>query len=658
MTTLVLDHTSRIYEAAVPVTALDQASVSIAQGDFVAIEGPSGAGKSTLLNILALLDAPTAGTYLIDGVDTSGMGEKELATVRCETFGFVFQSFHLLPHRTALDNVMIGLLYHDVDVSASLTRARQALEFVGLGERADVPAGRLSGGERQRVAIARAVCAGNPVLLADEPTGNLDSVASAAVMDTLEALNARGTTVVVVTHDPAVAARAGRRVHVVDGRLSESAPAAAKEAVAPTAAPGTEPTSTGKLFPAGGQTADTSAGRRRRRRLPRVERRAMLRDVLLSLSTDPGRTARLVAVVILSIMLALSTLGIAQTAKYQVSAAFDATRNRRVAIAADTSWQDSDSLPTILAAATSDALPRIRAIPGVQDAMGLTSLAELPTATSAGGQTTDTRVFGISAIPDSTALLSATGTPADFSQLDDDQVLVGSAAASRLGIGPLETSPTLWIDGQPYEIVGIVTSAGMRPELTDGIILTQAQALAISQVESTGVEIRVQAGAAQQVARVAAVAWTPEYADAVTTEAPPDPSALRDSIEPSVNTVLLTLTAVATLVGLAVLSNAMTSAVQARTGELALRRAMGARPRHLRALVSIESLLIGVAGGLIGAVGSVVALLVVAITQQWQPVIDLRMLPLGIALGIANGLLSSLWAAHRAGRIHPAQALR
>lgn len=657
MTTLVLDHASRVYEAAVPVTALDRASVGIAQGDFVAIEGPSGAGKSTLLNILALLDAPTAGTYLIDGVDTSGMGEKELATVRCETFGFVFQSFHLLPHRTALDNVMIGLLYHDVDVSASLARARQALDFVGLGERADVPAGRLSGGERQRVAIARAVCAGNPVLLADEPTGNLDSVASAAVMDTLEALNARGTTVVVVTHDPAVAARAGRRVHVVDGRLSESAPVAVNEAVILSAASPADRAST-KSFGADGQQPETSAARRRRRSLPRVERRAMLRDVLLSLTTDPGRTARLVAVVILSIMLALSTLGIAQTAKYQVSAAFDATRNRRVAIAADTSRQDSESLPAILAAATSDALPRIRAIPGVQDAMGLTSLAELPAATSAGGQATDTRVFGISAIPDSTALLSATGTPADFSQLDDDQVLVGSAAASRLGIGPLETPPTLWVDGQPYEIVGVVTSAGMRPELTDGIILTQARALAIGQVESTGVEIRVQAEAAQQVARVAAVAWTPEYADAVTTEAPPDPSALRDSVEPSVNTVLLTLTAVATLVGLAVLSNAMTSAVQARTGELALRRAMGARPRHLRALVSIESLFIGVAGGMIGAVGSVVALLVVAITQQWQPVIDLRMLPLGIALGIANGLLSSLWAAHRAGRIHPAQALR
>ncbi|WP_103063644.1 ATP-binding cassette domain-containing protein [Actinomyces qiguomingii] len=656
MTTLVLDHASRVYDAAVPVIALDRASINILQGDFVAIEGPSGAGKSTLLNILALLDVPTTGTYLINGVDTAGMREKELATLRCETFGFVFQSFHLLPHRTALDNVMIGLLYHNVDVAEAMARAQQALEFVGLGERAGVPAGSLSGGERQRVAIARAVCAGNPVLLADEPTGNLDSASSTAIMDILESLNASGTTVVVVTHDPAVAARAGRRVRVVDGRLSETGVATVSSADAKraTAAPFARAESV--ALPV--QEKQTQAARRRSRRLPLVARRAMLRDVLLSLTTEPGRTARLVAVVVLSIMLALSTMGIAQTAKYQVSAAFDATRNRRVAIAVDTGALDSTSSMLALAVTDPEAMTRIRAIPGVQDAMGITTLSEIPAATSAYAPTTDARLFGISTVPDSSTLLEVTATPVGFSQLEDDQVLIGSTAASRLGIGPLEASPTLWVAGRPYEIAGVVTSAGMRPELTDGIVLTQARARDIGEVESTGVEIQVRAGAAGQVARVAAVAWSPEYADAVTTDAPPDPSSLRESIEPSVNTVLLTLTAVATVVGVAVLSNAMTSAVQARTGELALRRAMGARPRNLRRLVSLESLLIGITGGMIGAVGSVVALLIVAITQQWQPVIDLRMLPLGIVLGIANGLLSSLWAAHRAGRIQPAQALR
>jgi ABC-type lipoprotein export system ATPase subunit len=201
-----------------PVPALKDVSFSIEDGEFVTIRGKSGSGKSTLMNILGCLDTPTAGNYLLAGEDVSRYDDQQRSHLRGRQIGFVFQSFNLLPRTTALENVEVPALYSDKPVDRS--KALALLERVGLGDRADHFITELSGGEQQRVAIARALMNDPPMLLADEPTGNLDSTAGASVMELLTELNRDGRTVVVVTHDEATAAYADRELLIQDGTIA------------------------------------------------------------------------------------------------------------------------------------------------------------------------------------------------------------------------------------------------------------------------------------------------------------------------------------------------------------------------------------------------------------------------------------------------------
>ena len=203
------------------VRALDGLSVMIREGDFLAIMGPSGSGKSTLMNIIGCLDVPDDGTYLLRGVEVSEMDEDELAEIRNREIGFVFQMFNLLPRLTILRNVELPLVYGGARLKGRKTAAREALERVGLGHRLDHTPVELSGGERQRVAIARALVNRPSIVLADEPTGNLDSKTGQEIMDILVDLNKQGHTIVIVTHEKEVAGHASRIIHLKDGRVLE-----------------------------------------------------------------------------------------------------------------------------------------------------------------------------------------------------------------------------------------------------------------------------------------------------------------------------------------------------------------------------------------------------------------------------------------------------
>jgi putative ABC transport system ATP-binding protein len=215
-----LDRVSRTYDMGrLAVNALADVSLTVRDGEFLAIVGPSGSGKSTMMNILGCLDRPTSGQYLLAGTPVAELDDDALARVRSRTIGFVFQSYNLLPRMSALDNVMTPLLYQDVSRRERMARARVALERLGLGDRVDHEPSELSGGQQQRVAIARALVTNPALLLADEPTGNLDSASGLEVMTLLRELNANGHTIVLITHDVDVAAGADRQVHVRDGRL-------------------------------------------------------------------------------------------------------------------------------------------------------------------------------------------------------------------------------------------------------------------------------------------------------------------------------------------------------------------------------------------------------------------------------------------------------
>ncbi|MBL8629369.1 MAG: ABC transporter ATP-binding protein [Rhodospirillaceae bacterium] len=228
---LALQNLSKVYRTEdVETTALNSINVDVRQGEFIAMMGPSGCGKSTLLNIIGMLDTPSSGSYQFKGEDIAGHSEAQLADLRKRNIGFIFQSFNLIDELTVFENIELALLYHDIPAAERRTRVNAVMEKVGIAHRAGHLPGQLSGGQQQRVAVARAVVADPSLILADEPTGNLDSQHGAEVMAMLRELNKEGATIVMVTHSPTDAGYAGRIINLLDGHVVDVGHASASAA--------------------------------------------------------------------------------------------------------------------------------------------------------------------------------------------------------------------------------------------------------------------------------------------------------------------------------------------------------------------------------------------------------------------------------------------
>lgn len=609
-------------------TALDRAEFAIEQGEFVAIEGPSGSGKSTLLNVLGLLDRPTRGAYRMGDVETGALSEREITSLRSSTFAFVFQSFHLLDTRPVIDSVELGLAYRGFGARERRERARAALASVGLERLSGQRASLLSGGERQRVAIARALAAQVPVIVADEPTGNLDSTNSAAVVDLLRSLNRAGSTVVIVTHDPTVAGHAQRRFRVDDGVVTEVAQAG-------------RPVASAMPLP-----VDASTPQRWTARAGDVAR-----DALANAISRVGRTLGLVAAVGVAVGLSIATAGLAQSASQQVKQTFDAQSNRDVTV----SWGPR-GLDALSDEERSSLLDRVAGIRGVSSVAIVAAHGE---SEIRAGKRSPRSVAVFSA---SNAIEKAARLDVEWSsttrRLEEGEVLIGETLARQLELAPISTRPVVHVGSGEFEVVGTIASSPRIERLPSSVVVADVDAGAFLEAQKSTALILTTTGAARHVATQAPLTVNPYDASALKTQAPPDPRTLRDSIESDVQTSMLALSAVALVAAIVGLGNAMMSAVLERRQEFGLRRALGARPRQLFSLVVVESALVGAAGGAAGLFGGLITILGVTIARRWAPVIDPALIPLALVGGVVVGSVAGVVAAARASRVLPSEALR
>ena len=622
------------------VDALRGIDLDIDQGEFVAVVGPSGGGKTTLMNILGLLDDATTGTYVLDGEQTRA-SDKSAASVRARTIGFVFQAFHLLEGRPSSDSVGLNLLYRGVSRAERDEKVLHAIDSVGLAGHAFQSTSTLSGGQRQRIAIARAIACGAKLILADEPTGNLDSVNASRVLDELERINRDGATVIVVTHSADVAARAHRVIRIADGVLVSDTPQRRSESETPSDTASLASSRTP------GTTLPGEKGERQGTK-SRIRFVDMLRDAWASVLSRKVQSFGQGLAVAIAVALTITTLGLSTSARAQVSATFDAHLNREVSATLSTGAKNTlpiDAIPTT-----------VERLSGVDAAAAIVDLSVGAVSTFAEARQVRPHVaFGDIV---GAARLTVDQAPWHDGQLEDGEAYIGDLLADDIRLSSIAGAPTISIDGEIYVVAGIITESSRLPLLRGEVIIGPRTGLTANGPIDVTMLAVTSPGAAQQVAKQLPAALDPYEPDGVVVAAPTDSAQLRGQVEQGVQATLTAFTLLALIVAIAALMNATLLAVNARRGEIGMRKALGARDRQIGELITLESAFIGIIGGGAGLVLGMAAILIVTVTQRWAPVFDLILLPLAIIIGLLVGAGGGGLASIRAARLRPAENLR
>lgn len=625
------------------VHALTEVDLVLRRGEWLSITGPSGAGKSTLLHIIGCLDRPTSGTFFFEGIDTAKLSDKQRAGLRSRRLGFVFQSFHLLSHRSVLENVMLAEVYRQQSHRGRKERALAALERVGLSHRTGFLPTKLSGGERQRVAIARALVGSPSLLLCDEPTGNLDSKSAASLLDLFERLNNEGLTLVIVTHDENVASRAGRGVHIIDGTLTDVTPEDSRR----------DPSRAAMTNGNGSKVSKSG-----------VTVRDLFDEAIAGMFARPGRMALTILGIVIGLTALVATVGLSRTANNRIISKFDELAATEIVVTAKPGPTGVD--PTTI---PWDAPVRLQRLNGVV-AAGNLSEVNIGRSLVSASPVQDPRsqsAFHLSVQAASTELFRTvradlqTGRyPDQGHSLRADRVAVlGPMAALRLGIVDLDQLPAISISDHLYLVIGILRDVARQPALLGSVIIPEGTArrdFDLAGPESVIIETRI--GAASLIADQTPLALRPDSASVLRVEYPPEPERVRDAVQSDLNVMFLLLGGLSLIVGAIGIGNITLVSVIERTGEIGLRRAIGATRGHIAAQFLLESASMGFIGGILGASLGILIVVVVSAYLVWTPVLDPAMPFLAPLIGGTIGLLSGAYPALRAAHLEPVEAFR
>jgi macrolide transport system ATP-binding/permease protein len=633
-----------------PVRALDGVSLTVAPGEFIAIMGPSGSGKSTLLHILGLLDRPDDGRYVLDGIDITTHTDDDLAGLRNRLLGFVFQQFHLLPNLSALGNVQLPMLY--AGLRNHQGAAADRLRDVGLAARAGHRPRQLSGGEQQRVAIARALVNEPLVIMADEPTGNLDTKAEAEILTLLEDLNRRGITVIMVTHEPEVAARARRILRMRDGKLI------ADERRAP------EPPRTGTpdRQEDGGHTGHPAARR--------VVFSDHLRQALYAIFSHKLRSTLSMLGILIGVGAVIAMLALGQGAKDSISKQLASLGSNLLTIRPGSHRAGPVSLEagavTRLTEQDADALVRLPQV--LKVAASVQGRVQLV----AGSGNWNTQVVGAGA--DYAAMHASVPMVGRLYTLEEDRsrqkvALIGTTVVQNLFPNTNPVGASMRVNRIPFQIIGVLPSKGATGwrDQDDIIIIPLRTAmfrvLGKEYVDSIDVEVRRPdlMDAAQDAIAAEIRLRHPATNQTEDSFEIRNLADIQETMKKTTDTLTLLLgsiAAISLLVGGIGIMNIMLVSVTERTREIGLRKALGARRRDILLQFLIEAVLMTFSGGLAGVLLGSGLSWALSTLAQWNTVVSLWSVLLATSFSVAVGLVFGLWPARQAAELKPIDALR
>ena len=700
---------TRVFEGS-ERAVLDHLDLVVERGEFLAIIGPSGSGKSTLLNAIGLLDTPTSGTYSLFGKNTEGLSDRERDEMRRDHLGFIFQSSNMLLDETSTTNASMGLRVQGVPYSERLQRTEETLEFLGLSDRASIRTRYLSGGEKQRCAIARALATRPPLILADEPTGNLDSHNSAKVIEILQRINATGCTVLVITHDPEVAAAARRVIRIEDGRLHEQS--RADSATAPVAEAVPVATDTPAEATVGAPVdapASLAPGEK-----PATHRRgSFLTDdsieAISALTSRPLRTLLLGLSFALGVGGLISASGMSESASYQVNQRLLGSEQSTLYIS------DRDNDQNMLGTyrqgeSAQNIADRISALDYVKNTGFVSSVApadvritrfspyeDEPKTAIGLSSTSKTRLEQIGARMNPETLraleqMNSTLTQQNVADRERAEQLSGAivsvSAARALGIIPEDkaadnatTEPrpgelpaveygiklgglpqvapgvSIWVDGQLMPVVGLFDPGNSGYEFRNTVIVSPGTLQRTGRGQVTYIA-ETERGYGKAVAKAIPLTLKPAEPSQINVETPSDLQSLRASIASDLGLYVGVLSGILLVLASLSAATAMYLSVQSRTAEIALRRAIGSSKWLIARIFLMEGVMLGVLGGSIGACSGMIATIILSLVQGWQAVLSPGFVVLGVGVGALTGLVSSAYPAWVASRKSPADAMR